>query len=249
MKSKNSAKTNIIWHRRLGLSIFLVLIFLAISGIALNHSPALKLSKTNLTSNWLLSWYGLEKPAIKGFELNNYWLYQGGNNHLYVNSEMVAPCAAPLLSAVSDDQYTAALCADALVLLTTEGQLLESFSQLDGLPVDARALAAADNKLYLLTDSAVMEFDPDSFVLTATDLTNKSLLLNPAVPSSLPRSLEQQFENAGPSISLETVILDLHSGRFFGNFGVLFMDIVGLLVCILSITGLVAWIGRLRQTK
>ena len=247
MKSKNSAKTNIIWHRRLGLSIFLVLIFLAISGIALNHSPALKLSKTNLTSNWLLSWYGLEKPAIKGFELNNYWLYQGGNNHLYVNSEMVAPCAAPLLSAVSDDQYTAALCADALVLLTTEGQLLESFSQLDGLPVDARALAAADNNLYLLTDSAVLEFDPDSFALTAS--SSDAPLPPIAEPLPLPKSLEQQLENTGPSISLETVILDLHSGRFFGGLGVLFMDIIGLLICSLSITGLMAWIGRRRQIK
>jgi uncharacterized iron-regulated membrane protein len=40
------------------------------------------------------------------------------------------------------------------------------------------------------------------------------------------------------------VILDLHSGRFFGQFGVLFIDLIGLLVCILSITGLMAWMKR-----
>jgi uncharacterized iron-regulated membrane protein len=50
----------------------------------------------------------------------------------------------------------------------------------------------------------------------------------------------------GASISLETPILDLHSGRFFGNAGVLFVDIVGLLMCILAITGLWAWV-RLRR--
>lgn len=247
MKSKNPAKTNIIWHRRLGLSVFLVLIFLAISGFALNHSPALKLSKINLSNSWLLSWYGLENPLIQGFQLDNKWFYEGGNNLLYVDSEMIAPCAAPLLSAVSNSQFIAALCSDALILLTKEGQLLESFSQLDGLPADAKAISTADNNLYLLTDSAVLEFDPDSFALTAS--SSDAPLPPIAEPLPLPKSLEQQLENTGPSISLETVILDLHSGRFFGGLGVLFMDIIGLLICILSITGLMAWIGRLRQIK
>jgi hypothetical protein len=53
----------------------------------------------------------------------------------------------------------------------------------------------------------------------------------------------------GVSISLETLILDLHSGRFFGNAGVLFVDIVGLLMCILAITGLWAWINHQRLRK
>ena len=62
----------------------------------------------------------------------------------------------------------------------------------------------------------------------------------------LPKTLQQKLreQSAGPSISLETLILDLHSGRFFGQFGVLFIDLIGLLVCILSITGLIAWMKR-----
>lgn len=53
----------------------------------------------------------------------------------------------------------------------------------------------------------------------------------------------------GASISLETLILDLHSGRFFCNAGVLFVDIVGLLMCILAITGLWAWINYQQLRK
>ena len=56
-----------LWHRRLGLSTFVVLIFLAISGFALNHSPGLKLNQINLSSNWLLDWYGFEVPLAEGF--------------------------------------------------------------------------------------------------------------------------------------------------------------------------------------
>jgi len=62
----------------------------------------------------------------------------------------------------------------------------------------------------------------------------------------LPKPLQEKLkaQASGPSVSLETVILDLHSGRFFGQFGVLFIDLIGLLVCFLSITGLIAWIKR-----
>ena len=249
MKSHNSSKKNIIWHRRLGLSVFLVLIFLAISGIALNHSPALKLNKTDLSNSWLLSWYGLEKPAINGFKLQDKWLYHNGNNLLFIDNQAVAPCAAPLRSGAKNSQSIFALCADTLVMLTEKGELLESFSQLDGLPANVEAVAAVDDGLYLLTDSAVLAFDPNSLALTAIAKTPADLSqsLNLMVP--VPESLEQQLEDAGPSISLETLILDLHSGRFFGQYGVLFMDIIGLLVCILSITGLWAWLNRLRQIK
>lgn len=249
MKSTKSLKTNIIWHRRLGLSVFLVLIFLAISGFALNHSPALKLNKIDLSSNWLLSWYGLEKPAIRGFNLQGKWLYQDGNSLLYIDQKAVAPCSAPLRSSIITGDSIFALCADALLMLTEKGQLLESFSQLDGLPINTQAIARVEDRLYLLTDSTAFEFNSDSLALTPTPNLDLALLAPQSSLTPLPELLEQQLQDSGPSISLETVILDLHSGRFFGQFGVLVIDIVGLLICILSVTGLLAWINRLRQIK
>jgi hypothetical protein len=249
VRSSNPAKTNIIWHRRLGLSLFVLLIFLAISGIALNHSPAFKLNKISLSNSWLLSWYGLEKPPINAFKLDNKWLYESGNNLLYVDGQSVAPCTAPLLSVANGTNTLFALCADTLHLLTNNGQLLESYSQLDGLPGNTGSIAAAGNTLYLLTDSAVFEFNPDSLELKPSPEMDPASLNPITDPQLLPDSLEQQLEKNAASISLETLILDLHSGRFFGQFGVLVMDIVGLLVCILSITGLLAWISRLRQIK
>jgi len=249
VKSSNSAKINIIWHRRIGLSVFLLLIFLAISGFALNHSPALKLNKISLSNSWLLSWYGLEKPLIKGFKLDDKWLYEDGSNLLYADKQAVATCSAPLLSVAKSSNTLYALCAETLHLLTESGQLLESFSQLDGLPNDVRAISAVDKSLYLITDSAVLEFNPESLALKPVSGIDPASLNAITDQLAVPESLEQELENSGPSISLETVILDLHSGRFFGQFGVLVIDIVGLLICILSISGLLAWINRLRQIK
>ena len=134
-------------------------------------------------------------------------------------------------------------------MITEKGQLLESFTQLDGLPINAQAITRIEDRLYLLTDSAALEFNSDSLALTPEPNLDLALLAPQSTLAPLPELLEQQLEDSGPSISLETVILDLHSGRFFGQFGVLVIDIVGLLICILSITGLLAWINRLRQIK
>jgi hypothetical protein len=251
VKSTNSIKTNILWHRRLGLSIFIVLIFLAISGIALNHSPALKLSSIGLSNNWLLSWYGLEKPATQGFQLKDKWLYHDGNNLIFIEGKAAATCTAPLNSAASNEQTIFALCADALLLLTSDGELLERFSPLDGLPINAQSIAVIANRSYVLTDSLILEFNPDSLALSPSSLTGLEVQEALNQMTGLPKALKLQLEeeHTGPSISLETVILDLHSGRFFGKYGVLFMDIIGLLVFVLSITGLLAWINRMRHIK
>lgn len=50
-------------------------------------------------------------------------------------------------------------------------------------------------------------------------------------------------------ISPEIIILDLHSGRTFGDAGVLFVDIVGLVLCIPPLTALWAWMSHQKLRK
>ena len=250
-KSVNGIKTNILWHRRLGLSTFVVLIFLAISGFALNHSPGLKLNQINLSSNWLLTWYGFEVPVAEGFQVGEKWFYQDGNKALLVDGNSVASCTAPLSAVAQTTDSVFALCADGLKLLTSDGQLVEQFGAIDGLPANTQAVTVLDNRIYLTIGSttiasAIMEFNANTLGLTVADVVPQTLKDTQQAATPLPKFLQKKLkeQSPGPSISLETVILDLHSGRFFGQFGVLFIDLIGLLVCILSITGLVAWIKR-----
>ena len=250
-KSVNGIKTNILWHRRLGLSTFVVLIFLAISGFALNHSPGLKLNQINLSSNWLLTWYGFKVPVAEGFQVGEKWFYQDGNKALLVDGNSVASCTAPLSAVAQTTDSVFALCADGLKLLTSDGQLVEQFGAIDGLPANTQAVTVLDNRIYLTIGSttiasAIMEFNANTLGLTVADVVPQTLKDTQQAATPLPKFLQKKLkqQSSGPSISLETVILDLHSGRFFGQFGVLFIDLIGLLVCILSITGLVAWMKR-----
>lgn len=49
---------------------------------------------------------------------------------------------------------------------------------------------------------------------------------------------------AGEILTMDRIILDLHTGRFFGEAGVWVMDIAAIAFIILSITGIVMWMRR-----
>ena len=224
-----------------------MVIFLSVTGFALNHSPGLKLSKIDLSSSWLLSWYGLEREPVEGFNLDENWVYMAADQHLYFNQNIVVSCSAPLHSVAATKHMILALCRDSLVMFSHSGQLIESFSQLQGLPSNIDRVAADGNDIFLAGAEIISQFDPDSLNITATDqVKGESISAQP-----LPAKRFSDIMNTGTSasISLETVILDLHSGRFFGNAGVLFVDIIGLLMCILSITGLWAWVNHQRLRR
>jgi len=48
-------------------------------------------------------------------------------------------------------------------------------------------------------------------------------------------------------ISLETLLLDIHSGRFFGSYGTLFFDFIGIVLLFLAITGVIIWLKQARK--
>mgnify|MGYP006981145103 CR=1 FL=1 len=50
-------------------------------------------------------------------------------------------------------------------------------------------------------------------------------------------------------LTLERIILDAHSGRIFGLFGVLFMDAVAILLILLSLSGVYIWIRYARAKR
>ena len=50
-------------------------------------------------------------------------------------------------------------------------------------------------------------------------------------------------------LNWERVILDAHSGRLFGNIGVIFMDIVAIMLILLSISGIYIWLRYAKSKR
>lgn len=251
-KLRKTIILNLRWHRRIGLSVVVMVIFLAITGLLLNHSPSLGLSKQSLKHQWLMDWYGFENDNLKpverhGFNINEKWLSHSGHTELFLNSEPVANCQPPLLGAAHFQSLLLALCQDALVILTPEGELVEKLDQLSGLPTEATALQVADQKILINTGNQTVSLNIDTLVLLPVDHYQKGWSMPSPLPAQLVAQLDTRAER--PGISLETLILDLHSGRFFGSAGVLFVDLIGLLVCLLALTGLWAWYTHSKLRK
>ena len=244
-KLKHKISSNLRWHRRVGLSVMVILIFLSITGILLNHSPAAGLSNRILNSEWLLSWYGFETVALSGFKVGKQWINHPGDRELYIDGQPVAACAPPLLNAARTDSFLIALCKDELVILSFNGELVEKINTLSGLPEHTTNVKYLNNTLFIQSHNKIMTLDPDTLEIKPSQLTIESWPLPSSLPSIIVEELKQGSQR--PGISLETVILDLHSGRFFGDAGVLFGDFMGLLDVFLAMTGTYVWFMKRRK--
>ncbi|MDO7653232.1 MAG: PepSY domain-containing protein, partial [Porticoccus sp.] len=215
-----------------------------------------------LRAQWLLDWYGFQTTAFSGFKLgkqapNKQWLSHPGGHELFLNAEPVANCQAPLLGASRLNLYKdkslqaqsllLALCQDELVILTPEGELVEKLSVLNGLPENTSRLQVVGQDVLIRSNEKILSLNIDNLETQASPANVKEW----SQPSPLPQELIERISQKAelPGISMETLILDLHSGRFFGNVGVLFVDLIGLLVCVLALTGLWAWYSHHRLKK
>jgi hypothetical protein len=222
-----------------------VLVFLSFTGILLNHSPAAGLSKRILSSEWLLDWYGFETVALSGFKVGKQWISHPGHRELYIDGQPVAACAPPLLSAARTDSFLIALCKDELVILSFNGELVEKINMLSGLPEYTTNMKYFNNTLFIQSHNKILSLDPDTLKVKPSELIIESWPLPSSLPSTIIEKLKQNSQL--PGISLETVILDLHSGRFFGDAGVLFVDFMGLLTVFLAMTGTYVWLMKRRK--
>ena len=64
------------------------------------------------------------------------------------------------------------------------------------------------------------------------------------MPDEATKQIEVYF--SGKGVSLEQFLLDLHNGNIFKGFGKWFLDIVGIFLLLLSISGFWIWIRRRR---
>lgn len=228
------------WHRRIGAVVAVLVIFLAVTGVLINHSQALGWHRAPVHSATLAKLYQIPLQDLEqGFALDSRWIVQRGEQVL-LDRQPVAECSAGLTGAALYQDMIAVLCVDELLLLDPQGQPVET---LRGLPQPGRALALQDNALWVRSDSAIFGFDDAAGVWqpVAPEHAPQWILPQP-LPTPLKTALNA--DNPVPGLTRERVLLDLHSGRLFGTAGVWVVDAVGVLICLLAFSGLLTWVGR-----
>lgn len=232
------------WHARVGVMAALFLLFLAISGLALNHTDALLLAKRDVKASWLMHWYGLKSTMPKqGYFFNDGYLAAADGRWVMDGHLLREGVDRSPLGAVTWNQARAIANAEMLYLYTPEGQLIDKISgtELPGKPI--KQLGSAGDQLVL--ETAHGSFASSDALNWLPYNGEQPIWSNlQALPSAALKDVKLAF---APSLPLERIILDLHSGRIFGRYGPLLMDLAALVLIVLSLSGVWIYLRTVRK--
>lgn len=229
-------------HRKIGPIIALFVLLLSVTGILLNHSSDLALDKRYLTWNWLLEHYNIASvdPDVT-YLLGRKTISQFGSE-VFVDAKPVTHINRPLLGGIMLDDLMVLATDDTLILLNYDDEFIERMGATAGVPPNIQNIGL---------------FHGEPIVQTRDGLWRSDFLLNQwerislqgvgwSIPLNMPDSVEEELASYfhGKGISVERFILDLHNGRIIKTAGTYLLDLIGILLIMLSLTGLWIWIRR-----
>jgi len=238
-----------LWHRYIGISAALFVVVLAVTGVFLNHTVTLKLDRSFISAPWLLNWYDIELPQRSISYSTEKHYVSLVEDKLYIDEQVVTGHFESLAGAIELQDIIIIAADTELLLFTHDGELIEKIHDING----SRALIAAIGKT-----SQRIAVQANDFLLTDIDFSSwqqasrkKILDIAWSYPTRLPHQLRTSLaENyRSNTLTLERVMLDLHSGRILGKTGVYLMDAAAIMLILLSMSGGFIWLQQLRKRR
>lgn len=224
------------FHRYTGLLIGIFVILLAITGIILNHTEELSLDQKYIQSPAILDWYGIAVPEVKkGFAIQRFWLSQL-EQQVYLGAIPVFKTPQSLIGVVANSDFITAAFTDSLLLLTLEGGVIERISK----PAIERVGMTKGGRIYIKSQGNIYYSDDQLLSWELAQTFPGSWSSSVWLPSDLQEQLKAKSRHN--ILPYERVMLDIHSGRFFGTYGVYFIDFASVLFIFLVISGVWIWL-------
>ncbi|MGH8626650.1 MAG: PepSY-associated TM helix domain-containing protein [Gammaproteobacteria bacterium] len=231
------------WHRTVGVVSALFVALLAVTGLLLNHSPRLQLAKRYVQMPLLLDLYHIELPEeTVSFQVGDAWVSQVGER-LYLNSIEVADFADRLIGTAKLDDTIVIGVPNQLLFLNAEGRLVEKLGDADGVPAGMRRLGLTPSgELVIEAAHGTYIADLERLAWRHTDVAATSWSRAAPLPPAFRERLARAYRGSG--LPLERVLLDVHSGRILGTWGVYLVDAMAVLFVVLAATGFWMWMRR-----
>jgi hypothetical protein len=232
-------------HRWLGLASIAFVLVLSVTGLALNHAAELRLERRYVQAPWLLSWYGIEAPApTASFVVGDHTVVMLGDR-LYFDVRELGSAGLEPVGAVAAGGRIAVATPVEILLLEPSGELIERVDLVGELPTDIERLGALGADLLIDSGGAQYRADPDLLRIEAWAGfagTEPQWSIPSPVPVERLEALARAYRGSG--LSIERVLLDLHSGRLWSRGGPLIVDIVAIALIALSGLGVLLWLRR-----
>jgi len=234
-----------LWHRYMGLSAALLVMILALTGIFLNHTEKFKLDSQFIENPWLLDWYDIEPPQriISYVAKNN--TVSLVEDQLYLNKQFISGHYDSLAGAIYFQDMIVVAIDKQLLLFTTEGELIERLIDINGQSLTLGAIGKIGDDLVIIQTDHTLLTDVD-FNHWQSPSTQQLANAQWSSPSGLSIEAQQQLTHRYRAniLTLERIMLDLHSGRIMGNTGVLIMDAAAVILLLLSLSGIWIWLQQ-----
>lgn len=229
------------WHKRAGLFAFVFMIWLGFSGFLINQSASWGYDTRRVDWDWVMQLYSLHpEPPQTGFAAAGRWL-AATTDYTLVNAQPLAtPVREPrgfvvVGSAAKPLLFVAA--AESLLLLDERGERIDELTP-PILPVSTiRRIGSVKGH-----PGSIVVQDLDAFQSldegnSWTPVASTAVDWSEAQP--LPEAERSRLlPYSRPSVSLEHVLVDAHSGRLFGNYGAWVINAVGIAAMLLAISGI-----------
>jgi hypothetical protein len=247
------------WHRTLGIWLSAFILFLAVTGMLLHHTNRLKLEQSPVGIGWIQSIYGIQAPENQRFFQHKDLEASQIGPLLFIERHFLDDQVQlkNLIGLLKIEDLIVIGLQNQVLLLDANYQIIEKLSTLHGLPASLSAIGFMQTQfgptIYLRNEHHIYSTTPEflEFALeTGNELdatitenranTNEMYWSKASEPSQQHR-LFLASEFRARALNWERVLLDIHSGRFFGMMGPWVLDLVGLMLIILACSGIWIW--------
>lgn len=235
-------------HRWVGISLVMFMLFLAISGVTLNHASDLGLDRRYVSWSWLLDAYGIKAPTPSAsFEDADHRGTLLGER-LFLDGADTGQRVSTLTGLIAVDQLVLATAKHGAHLFISSGELVESIDLQVGLPGPIERLGRVAGRAVIQSNSQFFRSDVEFAGFEPWEIS-PSTEIQWSVPTPPDAAELAALDEAwrGRGLTVERMVLDLHSGRIFDMPGVLFMDLVALCMIVLGLSGLLLSNSRYRR--
>jgi hypothetical protein len=221
------------WHRRMGAVAGIFVLWLAVSGIALNHSADLGLDHMPVSPPWLMRIYGLHSVTPdRGFRSATHWMI-GTDSRTVIDGRPLPNVIPQPLGLVAANDLLFAANASSIVVLDTRGQLVDTLQGSD-LPLSSIRRIGQGDGVAVIADMQDHRFASRDGLNWMRYGGNVSWAMSETLPTAVTKRAAPYFR---PQLPLERILLDAHSGRIIGRFGPFLVDAVGVVFMLIALSG------------
>lgn len=223
------------------------MLLVAVTGVLLNHTEYFQFDSQYVKSGGVLDWYGIQAPDdLYSYIADERYITLMGE-HLYIGELEVRGEYKTLIGAISINDLLIISVDDQIMLMTSSGELIEKLEAKDGVPAGMKRIGVDQSGLPVIAAGIDVYTSKDDFLSWqhwTGDKTGIRWATTAPTDSYLKKML--QYHYRGEVLPMERVLLDLHSGRFFGRLGPWLIDASAVLLVLLSLTGTWMWVKRRR---